>query len=106
MYGIALHRLPVAIALMTMLITSNIPKVKAWIILIIFGLTANIGQGLGFLAGDLIEEFDFNFILAIVVGMFLHISTTIIFETSENHKFNFIKLFAILAGGALAFLIH
>ena len=40
-------------------------------------------------SGLVVADFDFNIILAIVVGMFLHISTTIIFETSENHKFNF-----------------
>jgi hypothetical protein len=39
------------------------------------------------------------------VGMFLHISTTIIFETSENHKFNLAKLTAILLGVGLSFCI-
>jgi hypothetical protein len=34
--------------------------------------------------------------------MLLHISTTIIFETSENHKFNLIKLSAIVVGVAMA----
>jgi hypothetical protein len=33
----------------------------------------------------------------------LHISTTIIFETSENHKFNLLKLVSILVGCAFAF---
>jgi zinc transporter ZupT len=106
LYGIALHRLPVAIAFMTLLYASKIAKVKAWIILVLFSITASIGLGIGYIAGGNIEGFNFNMILAVVVGMFLHISTTIIFETSENHKFNFIKLFAILTGGALAFLIH
>ena len=44
-----------------------------------------------------------SIILAIVVGIFLHLSTTIIFETSENHKVNLIKLLSILSGFALAF---
>lgn len=106
LFGIALHRLPVAIALTTLLFASNISKSKAWLMLVIFSLTASLGLAIGYFSGGLVENFDFNIILAIVVGMFLHISTTIIFETSENHKFNFIKLFAILAGGALAFIIH
>ena len=47
-----------------------------------------------------------NILLAIVVGMFLHISTTIIFETNENHRFNLAKLTAILLGvGLSVFLI-
>jgi hypothetical protein len=44
-----------------------------------------------------------SILLAIVVGMLLHISTTIIFETSENHRFNFAKLIAILLGVSLSF---
>ena len=40
--------------------------------------------------------------LALVVGMFLHISTTIIFETNENHRFNLAKLTAILLGVGLS----
>lgn len=104
--GILFHRIPVAIALMTLLTTSGIGIVKSWIFLLLFALTTPIGLILGVNSGDILEGFNFNIILAIVVGMFLHISTTIIFETSENHKFNFIKLLSIFMGCAIAFLIH
>ena len=40
--------------------------------------------------------------LAIVIGIFLHVSTTILFESSEGHKFNAYKMLAIAAGLALA----
>ena len=46
-----------------------------------------------------------HIILAVVVGMFLHISTTIIFETSENHRVNLLKLICILFGAGLAMLL-
>jgi uncharacterized membrane protein YadS len=49
---------------------------------------------------------DIHVVLAVVVGMFLHISTTIIFETSENHKFNLLKLISILIGCGLAMLMY
>lgn len=103
--GILLHRIPVAIALTTVLFASKISREKVWFTLGIFALTTPIGLLIGW---NSVGVFDFNFdiILAIVVGMFLHISTTIIFETSENHKFNFIKLLAIMGGAGLAFLIH
>jgi hypothetical protein len=39
--------------------------------------------------------------MAIAIGMFLHISTTIIFESSEGHKINFMKLLSIIIGFAL-----
>lgn len=103
--GILLHRIPVAIALTTVLFASQISRQKVWFTLGIFALTTPIGLLIGW---NSVGAFDFNFdiILAIVVGMFLHISTTIIFETSENHKFNFIKLLAIIGGAGLAFFIH
>ncbi len=104
--GILFHRLPVAIALMTLLITSGVNRAKSWLILAFFACTTSVGLITGFYYGNMASTFDFNIILAIVVGMFLHISTTIIFETSENHKFNFIKLLAIFAGCALAFFMH
>jgi hypothetical protein len=56
--------------------------------------------GLGITTAQL--GLNVNMILAVVVGMFLHISTTIIFETTENHKFNLLKLMSILIGVALA----
>ncbi|MFK7785484.1 MAG: ZIP family metal transporter [Crocinitomicaceae bacterium] len=103
--GILLHRFPVAIALATVLFTSGISKSKVWFTLGIFALTTPLGLILGMSSVDYIN-IDFNLILAVVVGMFLHISTTIIFETSENHKFNLIKLLTIIGGAGLAFFIH
>lgn len=40
-------------------------------------------------------------LLAIVIGIFMHISTTILFEASDGHRFNYAKLGAILLGTAL-----
>lgn len=104
--GIIFHQLPVAIALMTLLFAANLKKSTAWLLLMLFAITTPLGVLVGFFAHTSIAFYDFNVILAIVVGMFLHISTTIIFETSENHKFNFLKLLSIMAGFAIAILIH
>lgn len=103
--GILLHKIPVAIALTTVLFASKISRSKVWVTLAVFASVTPIGLLIGW---NSVGEINFNFdiILAIVVGMFLHISTTIIFETSENHKFNFLKLLTILGGAGLAFLIH
>lgn len=104
--GILFHRIPVAIALMTFLVASKVPKARAWTIISVFAITAPLGVFFGIYSINWFADFDFNIILAVVVGMFLHISTTIIFETSENHKFNFVKLLTILTGCVLAFLMH
>jgi len=103
--GILFHRLPVAIALMTLLSISKATKMKSWLIIGLFAITTPVGVYIGHNTSHIVD-FDFNIILAIVVGMFLHISTTIIFETSENHKFNFLKLLTILGGCSLAFFMH
>ena len=104
--GILFHQLPVAIALMTLLVNTNLTLMKSWIVLMLFGIMTPLGVAIGMLT--LPGEFglDYHVILAIVVGMFLHISTTIIFETSENHKFNLLKLLAIFVGCGLAFVMH
>ena len=46
---------------------------------------------------------------AIVIGIFLHVSTTILFEVEEGHRFNFRKGLAVLAGlgaGVLTLVLH
>ena len=62
---------------------------------------------LGTLSGNLIQELSLynKEIMAIVVGIFLHISTTILFESSEGHKFNIQKLLVISIGSVLAWMI-
>jgi zinc transporter ZupT len=102
LWGIIFHQIPVAIALMTLLMATRLKRSSAWLILLAFGLMTPIGVLLGL--GITTQELGMNvqLILAVVVGMFLHISTTIIFETTENHKFNLLKLLSILVGSGLA----
>ena len=42
---------------------------------------------------------------AIVIGMFLHISTIILFESSEGHHFNLNKILIIISAVILAYFI-
>ncbi len=107
--GIVLHNIPIAIALMTMLIKSHIEKKVAVFSLIIFALVTPLGALTSHLIGaNMIGGFSvyFDKIMAVVVGIFLHISTTILFESSENHRFNLIKFLIIILGAALAFIGH
>ena len=101
--GILFHQIPVSIVLMSILLTSSLSKLKAWFYLIIFSITTPLGIGVSYFLSSEIIPINDSIILAIVVGIFLHLSTTIIFETSENHKVNLIKLLSILSGFALAF---
>ena len=42
--------------------------------------------------------------LAIAIGMLLHISTTIIFESTPDHRFNAKRFITVLLGALLAIL--
>lgn len=105
--GIVLHNIPIAMALMTMLLHSDIKKQKALMLLIIFALVTPLGTLTSIAIGEnVIGNFSayFDKIMGVVVGIFLHISTTILFESSENHRFNLIKFIVILLGAAFALL--
>jgi len=100
--GIVLHKMPVAIVLMTFFLQSNIGKSKAYFYLLLFALMAPLGV----FAGNLFTAIaDFhNEIMAMVIGIFLHISTTILFESSDGHKFSSQKILAIIVGACIAIL--
>jgi len=61
---------------------------------------------LGSLTGEYVQIFTHykTEITAIIIGIFLHISTIILFETSKDHRFNLLKFVAILVGMAVAYL--
>ena len=104
LFGIALHHNPVAFALLSMLIASGIGSKKAFFYLTVFALMGPLGA----LSGNIAAHGSFSMIsgyqdqiMAIVIGIFLHISTTILFETSSDHRFNLYKMIAILLGGMI-----
>ena len=105
-WGIIFHQVPVAIALMTLLMNTKLSQIQSWGVLVLFAIMTPIGVLIGFNVSPAQIGLDVHVILAIVVGMFLHISTTIIFETTENHKFNLMKLKSILVGCSLAMLMY
>ncbi|UNZ00481.1 ZIP family metal transporter [Zhouia spongiae] len=102
-YGIIVHKLPIAIILTTFFLEANISKPKVAAFLILFSLMTPLGT----LLADIIPLFKTFYVevSAIVIGIFLHISTTILFESSEGHKFNASKLFVIIMGILTAYII-
>jgi zinc transporter ZupT len=103
--GIVMHNIPIAIALMTMLLQSHISRKQAIVWLIVFALVTPLGTFTSYAIGEnLIGNFSIYFdrIMGVVVGIFLHISTTILFESSENHRFNLLKFLVILLGAGFA----
>jgi hypothetical protein len=41
--------------------------------------------------------------MAVVIGIFLHVSTSILFETEENHRYNLQKFVTVCFGILVAF---
>ncbi len=101
--GIIIHKIPVAMILSTFLLRSPLSKPYIIVFLILFALATPMGS---FVANrvDAITQY-YSEITAIVVGIFLHISTTILFESSEGHKFNLVKLATIILAITLAYFI-
>ena len=103
--GILLHNIPISIVLMSLLLQETQSKNKSVFWLVIFALMLPLGAMANFfLEGEIADGIEnYNYIiLAIVVGIFLHISTTILFESAENHRFNLYKFISILLGAGLA----
>jgi zinc transporter ZupT len=100
--GVLLHKLPVTVALVSVIISSKASNSKLVIYLLLFAISFPAGVLLG---GQLAPMFgDLNKALALAMGMLLHISMTIIFESSSDHKFNPRRFIAVVAGIAGAFL--
>lgn len=102
-YGIVVHKIPIAIILTTFFYKSKMSKVSILTFLFLFALMTPLGS---FLSEQLtfLEAYQ-NEISALVIGIFLHISTTILFESSEGHKFNLTKLIVIVTATVIAFFI-
>ena len=105
-WGIVFHQVPVAIALMTLLLSTTLRRGMAWFVLMLFGIMTPLGLLIGLQVPIENIGISVSAVLGIVIGMFLHISTTIIFETSENHKFNLLKLSSVIAGIGAALLMY
>ena len=98
--GILLHKAPVSIVLFSLFLQSGMKKIEAYSLLFLFALMAPIGVYSGHLFSDL-NQYS-NEIMAIVIGIFLHISTTILFESTDGHKFSLQKIIIIIIGTVIA----
>ena len=107
-FCITLHNIPIAIAFVTLLLEHQASKAKTVLLLIGFALMAPLGCFISYLLNSIgVENYDgfLKLSFGIVIGIFLHISTAIMFETSENHKYNLAKIMSMIAGVFLAGLI-
>lgn len=103
LHGVVIHKIPVAAILAAFLFHSKIGKFKAFLFLGIFAFMTPLGSWIN--SGFGVSEEYSAYINAIVIGIFLHVSTTILFEASRNHSFNATKLAVVIAGILMAYIL-
>ena len=102
--GVAAHKLPEAITLTSLLVVSG-TRYNKWFILIMLALMSPLSAMLAMYYG---EKFHFVshlliYIIPIVMGSFLHISTTILYESgTRHHELSRQKVMAVLLGVGFA----
>ena len=101
--GIAIHHLPIAIILTTFFINSSLNKKAIFFFMVTFAIMTPLGT----IVSDYLPILNVYYteITAVVIGILFHISSTIIFESSEGHKFNIAKVSMIVIGIALAYFL-
>lgn len=102
-YGVLIHKIPIAALITTYLVESKFTTQQIFGFLIIFALMTPMGTFVSN-AVPFVGEYLF-FINAMVIGIFFHISTVILFESNENHRFNLTKLILIALGILVAYII-
>ena len=100
--GILIHNIPISFILGAFLFKNKKFSTTSWIIIILFALASPMGMYLG---KYLNPDYQVYF-LAIVAGIFLHISSVIIFESNKNHNIDWEKTLAVILGIAAAFGLH
>jgi uncharacterized membrane-anchored protein len=93
----------VAIILSIFLINSKIELVWALLFVTMFSLMTPIGTYMA-AQSEWVGHYG-QYLTALAIGVFLHISTVILFESSQGHAFNLRKLLVIILGIGIAYLV-
>ncbi len=100
--GIVVHNIPISFILGSFLVKNKKFSTSAYLIIAFFALASPLGVVLGKYFNPALEPY----FLAIVGGIFLHISSVIIFESSKNHNTDWTKIGLVLLGVLLALGSH
>lgn len=100
--GIVFHNLPISFVLGAFLFQNKKFSAYSWIIISIFALASPLGMWLG----NYFNKSYQPYFLALVGGIFLHISSVIIFESNKNHNIDWMKIGMVILGISLAMATH
>ncbi len=102
-YGVLVHKIPIATLITMFLLQSKYSKIQVASFLIVFAFMTPLGTWISHTSTFLADYT--HAINAVVIGIFFHISTTILFESGEGHKFNLSKFISIILGVGVAYII-
>lgn len=98
--AIMVHKVPIGLILTSFLLKADFQPIRILPIIGLFALMTPLGS---FLEERIPVSADTaQYITAVAIGVFLHVSTTILFETSRDHRFNLSKFLMIILGFGLA----
>ncbi len=100
--GILVHNLPISFVLGAFVLNNKKFTAVSWAIIALFAMASP----LGLLLGRYFDESLQPYFLAVVGGIFLHISSVIIFESNKNHNIDWTKIGLVILGVALALSGH
>ncbi|MEQ9285887.1 MAG: ZIP family metal transporter [Cyclobacteriaceae bacterium] len=102
--GVVLHKIPAALALMSVLTCQFDSRKFQIFLLTLFALSSPLGLVAGhfILPLGLMDHSGLLLLFAFVGGNFLHISTTIFIESSPEHNWNLKRLLVSIGGAAVA----
>lgn len=106
--GIMMHKIPVAITLSILLAKSGKSKTTSIIWLIGFISCTILGSSIQYFIGEKFGESAAELMfmsLGLTVGILLHVSTTILFESSDQHSLSPKRIAVIIAGITIGLLI-
>ena len=99
--GILFHNIPISFILGMFLFKYKV-TLPGILIVTLFSLSSPLGMVLGNYFDPKLQPY----FLAIVGGIFLHISSVIIFESNKNHKMDWMKILLVVVGVLLAGTSH
>jgi len=102
LYAIIIHKLVIALILSMFLIQSKTSFTKSILLMTGFALMTPLGS----YTMETLDSYPSLMIAlnSLVIGVLLHISTVILFESSDGHKFYIKKIIVICLGIAIAYL--
>lgn len=103
LFGIMVHKIPIALILSIFFIKANYKRTTTLLFLFLFAIMTPLGNWLSN-NFEIIQNYHKE-ITAVAIGVFFHVSTTILLESSKNHKFNVSKMSAVVIAIVLAYFI-